>query len=135
MTKKYIVGTESQLGVTETEPHVLPPGCGGNTSKKTTQALWLASSFVGRWAFAVKRGIVEEFRTWDYGDSKRTERVFARELPADATYRLEEINAQIAATEAELKRLKNERQEFLAAVVVRAPRVKVDTSQPYEPRS
>jgi hypothetical protein len=122
---KYIVGAESSLSVTSEEPLVLAPGKGGNVSKNT-QALWRASSFVGRWAFSVKRGLVEEYKTWNYGNAP-DERVFARVLPDDAAPALDAIDAKIVEHETEWKRLKKERVELLAAIAPRAERVRVKT--------
>lgn len=111
---RYIVGLESNLGVTESAPRVVKLGKGGPI------ALWPHSSVVGRWQFGIKRGFVEEHRSYD-----DDERVYARVFPEDAAPELAEIEAKLAANVEENKRLRAERQALLAAVVPRAERVKV----------
>lgn len=112
----YIVGVENALATTETEPRVIGP----YPKEKYKRALWLASSLVGRHEFAIKRGIVEEFKTYDDG-----KRVYARVLPASDVPLLADLDHQIEGAKARLANLMQLRRDMLAAIVPRASRVKV----------
>lgn len=119
----YIVGEEGNLGTTENEPRVLAPRKSGGVGRRPTlvvEAIWLASGRCGRHVFSVKRGVLEEYRSFD--DNTR---YFARVLPDDARPTLEALDAKLEAAEAEVTRLRQERRVLLDAVVSRGERVRV----------
>ncbi len=124
----YIVGSKTALGVTATEPRYATYGKAWTPAN--LRAIWFASSLVGRHEFSVKRGLVEEYVSYTGSRSNRDghEPVYARVLPTDVEPELLRLLAERDRLLALLKEKQEERQEFLAAVVPRAPRVRVPAS-------
>lgn len=109
---RYIIsgrGVEGKLSVTEEEPRTFDHG-------GKIHGGWPRASCY----FAVKRHQLEEFTSPFTGN-----RMIARTMPKEMYAEHDEIRARIAAAERELESAKREEQDFLAALVPRAPRVKV----------
>jgi hypothetical protein len=121
MTRIYIVGFEGRLKTHETAPR----RWNGTDSKGKawTRYGWPNSSS----AHVNEKGFLSEGRT-AYGD-----RIFARVMPEDAVESLAELDAQIVEAEKTWQRLRQERQELLAAAAVRGQRVRVKDVLPIEP--
>lgn len=125
MSRRFIVGEENNLGVSDVEPRQ-----GTFPGKKRAFASWpMGATLHANWMFGIVRGYLEEFRTTGWSKGGFQSRVFARVLPDSVAPAYDAINEKIAAAEAEVTRLRQERQEILAAAIPNAERVKVSISE------
>jgi hypothetical protein len=115
---RYLVGTETHLCVVERNEPIRTYQHHFD-SKKRMASMPIGSKTFG---FKVTRGYLEEFRSSDLH-----EHVYARLLPDDASEQLAIHDAEVSAARQALSEAQLRRQGFLAAVVVRAARIKVST--------
>ena len=120
MASRYIVGSEGKLVVVERTPHVFTNG-----GKRFAQFLaptgpGMSQSLCTVGCFEVTRGVVREVRS--LYDQKR---VYARVLSEDIAAELAEVDAAIARQREALRKVEEERQQLLAAVVVQSALVRI----------
>lgn len=105
---RFVFGTEDDLRVSGSYQVGRYPG-------RDHDSAWARSNGGATWSFRVRRGKLEEFRSF----SPPHKHVYARVLPPDVLPELDKVDAEIAEAEAVLQKLRGDRQALLLAAAQR----------------